>query len=105
MSSANTFFTFRSETTFTRVWQFASMLVGGKDMTTSSDQSVRQIVAEYPEAITVLERYGIDYRCGSESTLAEVCNQRNLNPTLVLEALGRQQQDANTFELKWQKFR
>ena len=71
-------------------------------MTTSSDQSVRQIVAEYPKAITVLERYGIDYRCGSESTLAEVCNQRNLDPTLVLEALGRQQQDANTFELKRQ---
>jgi len=71
-------------------------------MTTSSDQSVRQIVVEHPEAITVLERYGIDYRCAGESTLAEVCNQRDLDPTLVLEALGRQQQDASTFELKWQ---
>ncbi len=72
-------------------------------MTTSSDQSVRQIVVEHPEAITVLERYGIDYRCGSESTLAEVCNRRDLDPTPVLEALERQQQDASTFELKWQK--
>lgn len=71
-------------------------------MTTSSDQSIRQIVIEHPEAITVLEQYGIDYNCGSAYTLAEVCSQRDLDPTLVLEALGRQQQNANAFELKWQ---
>ena len=71
-------------------------------MTTSSDQSVHQIVIEHPEAITVLEQYGIDYRCGNESTLAEVCSQRDLDLTLILEALGRQQQNASTFEVKWQ---
>jgi regulator of cell morphogenesis and NO signaling len=71
-------------------------------MTTSSDQSVRQIVVEHPEVITVLEQYGIDYNCSSAYTLAEICSQRNLDPTLVLEALERQQQNANTFELKWQ---
>ena len=52
-------------------------------MTTSSDQSVHQIVIEHPEAITVLEQYGIDYRCGNESTLAEVCSQRDLDLTLI----------------------
>jgi regulator of cell morphogenesis and NO signaling len=71
-------------------------------MTISPGQSVRQIVVEHPEAITVLEQYGIDYCGGNADTLAEACSKRDLDSTLVIEALSRQQQSASTVEGQWQ---
>ena len=39
----------------------------------TSETPVRDIAVEYPTAIPVLERLGIDYCCGGKHTLAEAC--------------------------------
>ena len=65
-------------------------------MTIESDQSICQLVAEFPEAITVLEQYGVDCCCNSADTLAEVCGERDLETTLVLDTLNRHNQNART---------
>jgi iron-sulfur cluster repair protein YtfE (RIC family) len=41
---------------------------------------------DYPESIAVFETYGIDYCCGGKS-LAYVCEQRSLNPQMVLREI------------------
>lgn len=71
-------------------------------MTVESDQSICQLVAEYPETIPVLEQYGIDYCCSSADTLAEVCGKRDLDTTLALDTLDRHNQDARTLRSQWQ---
>ena len=63
---------------------------------------VRDIAVEYPTAIPVLERFGIDYCCGGSHTLAEACSKSNINLAPVLEELNLQQQTASPAEDHWQ---
>lgn len=71
-------------------------------MAIESDQSICQLVAEFPEAITVLEQYGVDCCCNSADTLAEVCGERDLDTTLVLDTLNRHNQNAHDLRSRWQ---
>lgn len=72
-------------------------------MMITAETPVRDIAVEYPTAIPVLERYGIDYCCGGKHTLAEACAQKDLPLAIVLEAVQRQQQDTSLPETDWQQ--
>jgi regulator of cell morphogenesis and NO signaling len=41
---------------------------------------------DHPESIAVFEKHGIDYCCGGKS-LAYVCDQRALDPQMVLRGI------------------
>lgn len=71
-------------------------------MVITEETPVRNIVVEMPNAIPVLERFGIDYCCGGKHTLAEACTQREQSIALVLDELKHREQDATAPELKWQ---
>jgi regulator of cell morphogenesis and NO signaling len=71
-------------------------------MVITAETPVRNIVVEMPNAIPVLERFGIDYCCGGKHTLAEACTQRDQSTAFVLDELKRRGQDTTTPELKWQ---
>lgn len=53
----------------------------------SADVAVGRLVAECPGRARVLERYGIDYCCGGEKTLAEACSGKGLSWEKVLREL------------------
>ena len=71
-------------------------------MVITSETQVRDIAVEYPTAIPVLERFGIDFCCGGKHTLAEACTKRDVNLAPVLEELERQQENTNVPETDWQ---
>lgn len=70
-------------------------------MLITADTPVRDIVVAAPAAITVLERFGIDYCCGGQHSLADACNRRNHEVSAVIEALNRRPSDAATSEVYW----
>ena len=55
-------------------------------MLITNDQSVRQLVTEYPAIIPVFQRFGIDFCCGGEKSLAEACQNAHVTPKIVLDA-------------------
>ena len=69
-------------------------------MTILSGQSVRQIVVEHPDSITVLEQHGLDCYSGNVDTLARVCAKRDLDPKLLPETLPRRQENVSIVEFK-----
>lgn len=71
-------------------------------MVITAETLVRNIVVEMPNAIPVLERFGIDYCCGGKNTLAEACAQREQSIALVLDELEHRGQDTTAPELQWQ---
>ena len=72
-------------------------------MVITSETVVRDIAVEYPAAIPVLERFGIDYCCGGKHTLAEACTKGDVSLAPVLDELERQRPDAIAPEAQWQK--
>jgi iron-sulfur cluster repair protein YtfE (RIC family) len=52
------------------------------------DEPVVDWAIGYPESIAVFEKHGIDYCCGGKS-LAWVCEQRGLDPQIVLKEIKR----------------
>ncbi len=72
-------------------------------MVITSETQVSDIAVEYPTAIPVLERFGIDYCCGGKHTLAEACSKRDVNLGPVLEELELQQRKTDAPEAHWQK--
>jgi regulator of cell morphogenesis and NO signaling len=70
-------------------------------MVITADTQVRDIVIQVPNAIPVLERFGIDYCCGGKHTLAEACTTRDQSIASVLEELERRGQDAIAPEGQW----
>jgi iron-sulfur cluster repair protein YtfE (RIC family) len=50
------------------------------------DDPVVDWAIDYPSAIAVFEKHGIDYCCGGKS-LAYVCEQWSLNPQMVLREI------------------
>src|SRR5215470_4390284 len=71
-------------------------------MVITAETRVRDIVVEVPNAIPVLEHFGIDYCCGGKHTLAEACTKSGYNVAPVLDELGRHGQTATTPEAQWQ---
>ena len=72
-------------------------------MIITTETQVCDIAVEYPTAIPVLERFGIDFCCGGKHTLAEACTQRDVDVVPVLEELERQQRKTGAPEAHWQK--
>jgi regulator of cell morphogenesis and NO signaling len=50
------------------------------------DDPVVDWTIDYPESIAICEKHGIDYCCGGKS-LAFVCEQRALDPQMVLREI------------------
>ncbi len=49
--------------------------------------TVRDIALEQPASIRVFERFGIDYCCGGRKPLAQACQERSIEPEIVLDAI------------------
>lgn len=56
--------------------------------TTAATPTIGEIVARDYRAAAVFDRFGIDFCCGGNRRLTEVCAERGLDPALVLEQLG-----------------
>lgn len=74
-------------------------------MPISNETSVRQLVTEYPNIIPVFQRYGIDFCCGGEKTLAEACQNAHVTPSMVLSAFesSKQLNSERAQETDWNK--
>lgn len=70
-------------------------------MVITAETPVRDIVLETPDAVSVLEHFGIDYCCGGTDTLAEACTKRNRSIASVIEALARKQRNDDKSENDW----
>ncbi len=53
----------------------------------SPAQTVRQIALQQPTSVRVFERLGIDYCCGGNQSLADICAQSHLDLAAVLAEL------------------
>ncbi len=71
-------------------------------MAITSETQVRDIAVEYPAAIPVLERFGIDYCCGGKHTLAEACRQHGVEIAPILEELERGRRGTSLPDVQWQ---
>ncbi len=49
-----------------------------------TEQTVREIAATNPAAVRVFEKHGIDYCCGGQRPLGEVCAERGISPEAIL---------------------
>jgi regulator of cell morphogenesis and NO signaling len=49
--------------------------------------TIGQLVAQRPARSRVFEKLGIDYCCGGQKTLAQVCSEKKMDPGLVLDVL------------------
>ncbi len=72
-------------------------------MVITAEIPLHDIAAQFPDAVPVLERFGIDYCCGGKNTLAEACTSRKLNLAYVLEALERHQQGLGLPDSQWEQ--
>jgi len=72
-------------------------------MVITAEVPLHDIAAQFPDAVPVLERFGIDYCCGGRNTLAEACTNRKLNLASVLEALERHQQELGAPDRQWEQ--
>ena len=72
-------------------------------MPITNDQSVRQLVNEYPAIIPVFQRFGIDFCCGGEKSLAEACTNAHVTPQIILDAFeaAKQLTTARFTEQDW----
>lgn len=71
-------------------------------MVITAETAVRDIVVAAPAAISVLERFDIDYCCGGKHTLAEACSKRDQNVASVLDELEHQRHNRRASEVDWQ---
>lgn len=55
------------------------------------DRTVRELASATPGAARVFEKFGIDYCCGGEKSLAQACSSASVNMREVVEALDKQQ--------------
>lgn len=56
-------------------------------MKVHEEERVGEIAARFPAAISVFERYGVDYCCGGRRTLREAAEGKQLAPATLLDAL------------------
>src|SRR5690242_19067988 len=55
------------------------------------NRTVRELASATPGAARVFEKFGIDYCCGGEKSLAEACSAASVNMREVVEALDKPQ--------------
>jgi regulator of cell morphogenesis and NO signaling len=65
------------------------------------NRAVRELASATPGAARVFERFGIDYCCGGERSLAQACSAANVNLEEVAEALEKPQTQSG--DRDWQK--
>ena len=70
-------------------------------MQTQKSPTVRELAAINPSAARIFERFGIDYCCGGEKSLAEACTAAKVNLDEVKTALERPVSE--TKDRDWQK--
>ena len=73
-------------------------------MSVITEKTLRELALENAGATRVFERLGIDYCCGGNQTLEQVCRARNLSLDEVLNSLeaARQSLPAGPGEHNWQ---
>lgn len=54
---------------------------------TQSDKTIGDYVAEDYRIADIFEHYGIDFCCGGQATLAETCQQKNLNIGKIMQEI------------------
>ncbi len=57
------------------------------DMPVNSDTTVNGTIARCPEAIAVLNRFGIDTCCGGGMSISDAARAQGLDPSILLEAI------------------
>ncbi len=55
-----------------------------------STTPLADLATAYPSASRVFHRYGLDFCCGGRRPLADVCHERGLDETAVLDAIERE---------------
>jgi regulator of cell morphogenesis and NO signaling len=55
--------------------------------TPTTQTTIGELVAQRPARSRVFEKLGIDYCCGGQKTLAQVCSEKKMDPGLVLDVL------------------
>lgn len=70
-------------------------------MTIGSLQTVGEIAAQSLSALRVLESHGIDYCCGGQRSLQEVCHERGIDAAAVMRELDAAQALAEADNRDW----
>jgi regulator of cell morphogenesis and NO signaling len=70
-------------------------------MTIASDTTVGRLATKHAPATRVFERHGIDYCCGGDRPLAEVCREKGLDPGAVLEEIRAELEGADGPQVAW----
>src|SRR5579884_1104730 len=60
----------------------------GEQMTTLTDQTVREIALENPDTVRIFESLGIDYCCGGRRPLSEACAAAGIDVSRVRQLLS-----------------
>ena len=59
-------------------------------MAITADLPVGKLATEQPLSTRVFARHGIDYCCGGGRPLADVCNEKGLNPAAIVEEIEKE---------------
>ena len=70
-------------------------------MEATDTRTVRELAGATPGAARVFEKFGIDYCCGGEKSLAQACSAAKVNLQEVAEALEKPQTESG--DRDWQK--
>jgi regulator of cell morphogenesis and NO signaling len=72
-------------------------------MDVDTTKTVRELALEHPAATRVFEKLGIDYCCGGNKSLGQVCGENNLQMQQVLESLERaaNSREAHPQDAQW----
>jgi len=72
-------------------------------MSISTETRVGKLAAEHPLATRVFARHGIDYCCGGGRPLGEVCNEKGLDTTTVLEEIEEELKQPGASMERWDR--
>lgn len=70
-------------------------------MTISTESTVASLATEHPLATRVFSRYGIDFCCGGGRPLKEVCEEKGLDVSHVLDEIQRELSSTDKPEQRW----
>ena len=65
------------------------------------NRTVREVASADPRAARIFEKFGIDYCCGGEKSLAQACSAANVSVRQVAEALEKPSAEEDARD--WQK--
>jgi len=57
-------------------------------MTVTDQTTVRDIAVSNPSTVRVFEKLGIDYCCGGNKSLKDICESKHIDLQFLLERLG-----------------